>query len=102
MNTLSFKDTLIISLGCITLYLISPDFKEFLASFKRDVKDFDNGIPEIEMEKVYDEIHEEKPLIYGPFPESYYSKDKEESDFSDISVTHVEDFDKFRKLFRSI
>lgn len=97
-SSLSFKDTVIISLSLLTIYLICPRFQEFYETFKKDIKEFDQGIPEIEM----DEVEQTPDIVYGPRPESYYSKDKEESDFSDISNAHIEDFDKFRRLFKDI
>lgn len=93
----SFKDIAILTLSLLTIYLVSPRFREFYEIFRKDIKDFDNGIPEIEMEEI-----EPTDVVYGPHEESYYLKDKEESDFSDISNTHVDDLDKFRKLFRDI
>lgn len=97
MTTLSFKDTLIISLGVLSIYLASPLFREYLETFKKDVKNFDNGIPELENDDYSNET-----TIYGPFLESHYLKDKEESDFSDISNTYIEDNDRFRKLFKEL
>lgn len=92
MNTgLSFKDIAILTLSLLNIYLLSPRFREFYEIFKKDIKEF-------EMEDVEQTIND----VYGPYEESYYLKDREESDFSDISNIHVDDFDKFRKLFREI
>lgn len=91
-GTLSFKDATIVTLALLTIYLSSPHFREFYETFKKDVSEFDNGIPEIDMEEI-------DKNEYGPYLEERYPKDNEESNFSDISQSHLEDLNRFRKIF---
>lgn len=79
ISIFSFKESVIITTGIVAVCLISPYFKDFLYSFRQHQEEIK------EMEDISDVL----PEICT------------DSDFSDVSASHIEELNKYRNLFNN-